>query len=145
MGKLTHAHAEMNAKTTSVGSLTSYESWQIVSSLTKPGSEFQNEVSNKEGSTTPVAIVFDESWKIVSWAATHIWKGQQTLEGFTLPEWRNRGVMRAAAALLVADGKIDTTSTVAVFSPACISVATSIGCRKVRLYELRNGVWMENS
>ena len=135
----------MNAKTAVVGSLTSYESWQIVSHLTKPGSEFQVEVSNKEGSTTPISIVFDESWKIVSWAATHAWQGQQTLEGFTLPEWRSRGVMRAAAALLVAAGKIDTMAPIAVFSPACISIATSVGCRKVRLYELRNGIWVENS
>ncbi len=135
----------MNAKTSVVGSLTSYESWQIVSHLTKPGSEFQVEVSNKEGSITPISIVFDESWKIVSWAATHAWQGQQTLEGFTLPERRSRGVMRAAAALLVAAGKIDTMAPIAVFSPACISIATSVGCRKVRLYELRNGIWVENS
>jgi hypothetical protein len=135
----------MNAKTSVVGSLTPYESGQIISHLTKPGSEFQIEVSNKEGSSTPIAIVFDDSWKIASWAATHTWKGQQTLEGFTLPEWRNRGAMRAAAALLVAAGKIDTTLPIAVFSPACIAIATSVGCRKVRLYELRSGIWVENS
>ena len=135
----------MNAKTAVVGSITAYEAWQIVSSLTKPGSEFQREVTNREGSTTPISIVFDESWKIVSWAATHIWRGQQTLEGFTSPEWRCRGVMRAAAALLVADGAIVVTDPVAVFSPSCISIANSIGCKKVRLYELRNGLWVENS
>lgn len=135
----------MNAKTTVVGKLTPYEAWEIVSSLTKPGSDFQNEVKNREGSTTPIAMVFDESWTIVSWAATHFWNGQQTLEGFTRSDFRNRGVMRAAASLLVADGLVDTSAPIAVFSPACISVASSVGCRRVRLYELRDGQWLENS
>lgn len=135
----------MNAKTSLVGSLSAYEAWQIVSSLTKPGSEFQKEVSNREGSATPIAVVYDGSWKIVSWAATHNWRGQQTIEGFTAIPWRNKGVMRAAASLLVADGRINPFEPVAVFSPSCIPIATSVGCRKVRLYELRNGQWVENS
>jgi hypothetical protein len=135
----------MNAKTSTVGSLTPYEAWEIVSSLTNPGSEFQNEVKAREGSPTPISLVFDGSWTIVSWAATHQWRGQQTLEGFTRPEWRNRGAMRAAAAMLVACGGIDVSQPVAVFSPACISIAAGIGCRKVRLYELRDGLWVENS
>lgn len=138
-------NVKMNAKTSTVGLLTPYEAWDIVSSLTKPGSDFQNEVKAREGSQTPISLVFDGSWTIVSWAATHVWKGQQTLEGFTRPEWRNRGVMRVAAAMLVASGKIDPMSPVAVFSPACISIATSVGCRRVRLYELRDGIWVENS
>jgi hypothetical protein len=135
----------MNAKTSVVGSLTPFEAWQITSSLTRPGSEFQAEVRDGTESDTPIAILFDESWKIVSWAATHDWQGQQTLEGFTLPEWRNRGASRAVSSLLVADGKIDTLSPIAVFSPVLVGIATSVGCRKVRLYELQNGVWVENS
>lgn len=138
-------NVRMNAKTSAVGSLTPYEAWEIVSSLTKPGSEFQQEVKSREGSQTPISLVFDGSWTIVSWAATHTWKGQQTLEGFTRPEWRNRGVMRVAAAMLVASGKVNPLLPVAVFSPACISIATSVGCRRVRLYELRDGLWVENS
>lgn len=135
----------MNAKTTTVGALTPYEAWQIVSSLTKPNSEFQQEVQKGDSSDTPIALVFDRSWKIIAWAATHQWKGQQTLEGFTLPAMRNRGVMRLAASMLVADGSIDVHSSVAVFSPACISIASSVGCRRVRFYELRDGQWVENS
>jgi hypothetical protein len=135
----------MNAKTTTVGSLTPYEAWEIVSSLTKPNSEFQREVRDSEKSGTPIALVFDGSWKIIAWAATHNWQGQQTLEGFTHPSHRSRGLMRMAASMLVADGAIDTLLPLAVFSPACISVANSIGCRRVRLYELRDGRWVENS
>lgn len=135
----------MNAKTTVVGMLTDYEAWEIISSLTKAGSEFQNEVKSREGSRTPISLVFDNSRTVVSWAATHFWKGQQTLEGFTRPDLRNRGTMRAAAAMLVADGSIDTAMPIAVFSPACIAIASSVGCRKVRLYELRDGEWRENS
>jgi hypothetical protein len=94
---------------------------------------------------TPIVIDSEESRKIIAWAATHEWRSQQTIEGFTLPEWRCRGVMRVAVSMLVADGKIDPSRPVAVFSPACISVAASVGCRKVRLYELRDGQWVENS
>ena len=135
----------MNAKTTTVGSLTPYEAWEIVSTLTNPDSEFQREVRDSEKSETPIAIVFDGSWKIVAWAASHKWQGQQTLEGFTRPSHRSRGLMRMAASMLVADGIIDTFLPVAVFSPACIAVASSIGCRRVRLYEQRDGRWVENS
>jgi hypothetical protein len=135
----------MDAITTTVGMLSDLDAKEIVSRLTKPGSEFQREVSGREGSATPIALVRDGSWRIVSWAATHQWSGLQTLEGFTLPECRRRGCQRAAACLLTASGSLNVLLPVAVFSPFLIDIARAVGCREVLLYELRDGVWQLNS
>ena len=69
----------------------------------------------------------------------------QTLEGFTDPYYRRRGLARAAASLLVAEGSIDPIDTVAVFSPQCVSIATALGCRDVRLFERQGQEWVQNS
>lgn len=135
----------MNAKTTVVAKLTQHEADAIASRLTNPGSEFQHEVRNRNGSLTPVAIVFDRSQAIVSWAATHTWRGQQTLEGFTSPESRNRGCARVAAAMLIADGHVDTSRPVAVFAPSFVFLARSLGCTKISLFERRGDDWILNS
>lgn len=135
----------MEAITTTVGSLADYDAAVIVETLTKTGSEFQREVSNRNGSRTPIAIVRDGSWRIVAWAASHVWKGMQTLEGFTLEAYRRRGCSRACAAMLVADGSLDPSRPIAVFAPSCVEIARSVGCREIRLFEFRDGDWFENS
>lgn len=135
----------MDAITTTVGALCEHDASVIIGRLTNPGSEFQKEVASRDGSQTPIAIVRDGSWRIVSWAATHSWRGQQTLEGFTMEAYRRRGFLRAAAAMLIADGSINTRETVAVFSPVLISIASSLGCKRVLLYERRDGDWHLNS
>lgn len=136
----------MEAITTTVGRLFSLDAAAIVSSLTKPGSEFQQEVQDRDRSNaTPIAIVREGSWRIVSWAATHDWRSMQTLEGFTIETHRRRGLARVAAAMLVADGSINPQLPVAVFAPYCVEIARSVGCREVRLFERRGEDWVENS
>lgn len=135
----------MEAITTTVGSLSDTDARAIVTRLTRPGSEFQQEVSNRDGSRTPIVLVRDGSWRIVSWAATHQWRGQQTLEGFTMDAYRRRGCQRAAAALLLASGAISTDRPVAIFSPLLINISHSLGFSTVRLYEFRDGDWRLNS
>jgi hypothetical protein len=135
----------MEAITTTVGMLADLDARAIVAGLTKHGSEFQREVQSRHGSTTPIAIVRDGSWRIVSWAATHEWRSQQTLEGFTLDSYRRRGLSRVAAAMLVADGSINPQLPLAVFAPYCVEIARSVGCRDVRLYERRGDDWFLNS
>jgi len=126
-----------------VKTLSATDAMIIASSMTKSGSEFQAEVLERK-SSTPVAIVRDET-PIVSWAATHTWRGVQTLEGFTREPSRRRGLARVAASMLVAAGHIDTSRTVAVFAPHCVEIARSAGCRDVRLFERRGEDWIENS
>jgi len=135
----------MEAITTTVGRLSDLDASTIVGSLTKHGSEFQREVKSRHGSATPIAIVRDGSWRIVSWTATHEWRSQQTLEGFTLDSHRRRGLARVAAAMLVANGSINPHLPLAVFAPYCVEIARSVGCRDVRLYERRGDDWFENS
>lgn len=135
----------MEAITTTVGALADYDAAVIVESLTRTGSEFQQEVASRNGSRTPIVIVRDGSWRIVSWAASHVWRGMQTLEGFTLEAYRRRGIARACAAMLVADGSLDTRRPLAVFAPYCVEIAKSVGFREIRLFEFRDGDWFENS
>lgn len=135
----------MDAVVLTVERLSDSDARVIVNSMTKPGSEFQEEVKSREGRTTPIAILRDGSETIVSWAATHEWKGMQTIEGFTKDHYRRRGLARAAASLLAAAGHLDTNKTTAVFAPPCVEIARSVGCRSVRLFERRGGEWVENS
>jgi len=135
----------MEAITTTVGSLSDTDAKAIVTRLTKPGSEFQQEVSNRDGSRTPIVLVRDGSWRIVSWAATHQWRGQQTLEGFTMDVYRRRGCQRAAASLLMASGAIRPDDPIAIFSPLMLDIARSLRFSEVRLYEMRDGDWRLNS
>lgn len=135
----------MEAITTTVGRLAELDRIEIIDRLTKHGSEFQQEVASRRESDTPIAIVREGSWRIVSWAATHNWRSMQTLEGFTLPSHRRRSLARLAATMLVADGLIVPTLTVAVFAPHCIEIAHSAGCKDVLLFERRDGDWRINS
>ena len=134
----------MQAFTTTVGQLSLIDAECIITRLTRPKSEFQIEVTEKT-SATPVAIVRTDHERVMAWTATHYWRGMQTLEGFTDPYYRRRGLARAAASLLVAEGSIDPIETVAVFSPQCVSIATALGCRDVRLYERQGQEWVQNS
>jgi hypothetical protein len=134
----------MQAFTTTVGCLSLLDAECIITRLTWPDSEFQVEVKEKT-SDTPVAIVRTKQERVAAWTATHFWRGMQTLEGFTDPSIRRRGIARVAASLLIADGHIDTRETLAVFSPQCVSIATALGCRDVRLFERQGKEWVQNS
>lgn len=134
----------MEAFTTTVGRLSPLDAECIIARLTKPGSEFQQEVTARK-SNTPVAIVRTRETRIAAWAASHSWRGMQTLEGFTDQTLRLRGMARVAACMLVAEGHIDPQETTAVFSPSCVPIATAAGCRDVRLFERRGDDWVQNS
>lgn len=134
----------MRAFTTTVAQLSPLDAECIITRLTRPKSEFQAEVTEKT-SDTPVAVVVTDQERVLAWTATHFWRGMQTLEGFTDPHCRRRGLARAAASLLIANGSIDPRETVAVFSPQCVSIATALGCRDVRLFERQGKEWVQNS
>lgn len=129
-----------------VGMLNKLDADEIVKRLTKPDSEFQREVMGRTSSSqTRIALVRSGSWRIAAWAASHQWRGMQTLEGFTLETARRRGFARLAAAALVADGEIMPVRPLAVFAPHCVDIAKSVGCRDVRLYERHGDDWIETT
>lgn len=124
----------LEAITTTVNNLSDIDAKAISASLTWAGSEFQTEVMNKESSETPIAVVKDGPDRVVAWAASHVWEKHQTLECFTNPDYRRRGLARAAATLLLANGILDASLPIAVFSPECLRLAASIGFADVRLF-----------
>lgn len=111
----------------------------------KKGSDFSRKIAS--GALTPsdgvIAIVADQG-EIIGWARTEHWTdadGREwpTLEAFTRPEYRRRGVCRYAVAGLVADRWVDRA--VAVFDPRMADL-----CRHLRIdcceFHLENGVWV---
>jgi hypothetical protein len=132
----------MEAITTTVRNLSDLDAKAISASLTWAGSEFQIEIMNKESSSTPIAIVRDGPERVVAWAASHVWQKHQTLECFTHPTRRRSGLARTAASLLIADGVLNFTLPIAVFSPECLRLAASLGFADVRLFErCGEGAW----
>jgi hypothetical protein len=135
----------MNVVSKTVSELTSDESTEILIHLTHAGSEFQQEVRNRHGSQTPIALVFRSDGVLATWVATHTWRDLQTLEGYTREDSRRRGLAKLACAVLVADGSVDPELPTAVFSPDFVGVSQSIGCRRVLVYQWRDNDWREVS
>jgi hypothetical protein len=131
--------------TTTVKRLNDLDAKEIVMRLTHHGSEFQQEVSRRQESDTPIALVRSGPWRVAAWAASHNWRDMQTLEGFTLEHFRRRGMARLAAASLVSAGVIIPTLPLAVFAPYCVAISKSVGCRDVRLFERSGDDWIETT
>jgi len=111
--------------------------------LCNSGSEMQREF--REGAaSTPLAVVADEIAP-VAWAAKHEWRGYQTLEGFTDPRYRRRGLQRWAASGLIVAGHLDIARPVAVFAPACVELTRSLGFVESVLFERSGGDWVRVS
>lgn len=96
----------------------------------------------RNNSTTPVSIVFTPWWP-AAWAATHVWREMQTLEGFTHPQHRRQGLQRFAASGLIAAGHLDIRQPVAVFSPDCVGLTRSLGFADVKLFRRTDSDWIE--
>lgn len=130
----------MLCRLTTVRELPESQRNQIVVRLTKLSSEFSAEVA-AGGSDTPVSVVEVHEGFVIAWAATHIWNGMQTLEGFTGAAFRRKGLARLAAAMLFAAGKISKSAPLAVFSEECVKLASSLGSTDIRLYRRSGNDW----
>lgn len=105
--------------------------------LCRQGSEMQQEFLDRV-SSTPVAMVYAGVLP-VAWAATHRWRGFQTVEGFTRMAFRRRGCQRFAAAGLVAARFVQPEFPVAVFAPECVALTRSLGFSDVKLFRRSDG------
>ena len=118
----------------------------IRSRLTKPGSEFQSEVSaaleGDSSSCTPVAV-WHADGAMLAWACSHVWRGMQTLEQYVEERCRNTGKATALTAFLFSCGVISADKPLAVFSPFTADIARKLGCVEVVLFERRGEEWAE--
>jgi hypothetical protein len=110
----------------------------LMLALCNRGSDMQKEFTTCI-SLTPIAIIYDD--KPIAWACTHQWSGFQTLEIYTHEDHRREGLARAAAAMLLAAGHIDTLQQLAVFSPECVPLALSLGFVDVRCFQRVGDEW----
>lgn len=107
--------------------------------LCRVGSEMQQEFVRCE-SETPMVVIYGP--EPLGWVATHIWRSLQTIEGFVDPLHRRRGFARIGALVLMANGYLDATKAVAVFSPECVVLARSLGFTDIRQFRRnRYGDW----
>lgn len=134
----------MQCRVTNVVSLPPHNRYAC-SALCNFGSEMQDEFYGRTdcgGSKTPVAVVYDCDTP-VAWAATHVWRDMQTLEGYTHWRYRRRGLQRFAASGLIAAGHLDIRQPVAVFSPDCVGLTRSLGFVDVKLFRRTGSDWIE--
>lgn len=117
----------------------------IRSRLTRPQSEFQIEVSRVMAgdisSITPVAL-WHVDGALVAWACSHVWKDFQTLEQFTDPQFRRRGIATGLSAALVGAGVLDIRQPVAVFSATTEAVARRLWAVEVVRFERVGSEWV---
>lgn len=114
--------------------------------LTRPGSEFQVEVSavleGEASSCTPIAVCHVDG-ALVGWACSHVWRDTQTLEQFVDERHRRRLMALSLSSALVARGVLDRTKPVAVFSPATGMIARKLGMLIVHEYERQGAEWVQ--
>lgn len=112
--------------------------------LCRLGSDMQREF-RRHNTLTPLSVTYDgEEAMPVAWVATHVWRGLQTLEGYTAQEFRRRGFAKIGALMLLATYHLDRKAPVAVFAPACVELAYSLGFDDVRMFrDDGGGKWME--
>lgn len=110
----------------------------IAAHLCRSGSEMQTEFYERL-KETPVVVFSNEV--PIAWVATHEWRELQTLEAFTHPDWRRRGLARAGALMLAAVSYLDRRGPVAVFSPACVPLTRSLGFPETLLYQRTGSEW----
>ena len=112
--------------------------------LCRLGSDMQREF-RRHNTLTPLSVTYDgEEAMPVAWVATHVWRGLQTLEGYTAQEFRRRGFAKIGALMLLATYRLDRKAPVAVFAPACVELAYSLGFDDVRMFrDDGGGKWTE--
>jgi len=122
---------------TTVDGLTPADCLAIGRRLCHPHSEFQLEVlrrmSGEMSSSTPICL-WHGGGALLAWAASHEWRGMQTLEMFTDLRHRGSGIALALSAALVAAAVLDRDLTLAVFSPATEAIARRLGFVDVQRY-----------
>ena len=128
----------MNAELLTVRDLEPADATWIAAHLCRHGSEMQTEFYERQ-TDTPVVVFSNEH--PIAWVATHEWHGHQTLEGFTDPEWRRRGLARAGALMLMAVSYLERREPVAVFSRDCVGLTRSLGFAETLLYQRDGTDW----
>jgi len=133
----------MNCRVAELRTFPSLDLDICAASLCWAGSEMQSEFCRQE-SLTQIAIVTHGTVP-VAWAASHVWRDLQTLEGFTHPKFRRQGLHRFAATGLLAARVIDPSRPVAVFSGPSVALARSLGFYAVRLFRREGDDWKEHA
>jgi len=125
----------------------------IMSRLSWPdsgsSSSIQKELHKRYVEPTPgphpemaIALIWLDD-TLVGWVGTRLWpekfKGRdvtaQTVECFTDPEYRRRGIARLGLQALMSAGKLNASDIVSVYAPEVINIAKNCGCRIVLLCE----------
>ena len=128
----------MKAELLAVHDLEPADAAWIAAHLCRPGSEMQTEFYTRQASTPVVVFSTTEP---IAWVATHEWRGTQTIEAFTSPYWRRRGLSKAGALMLLAANELERSEPVAVFAPECLGLTRSLGFAQTYVYRRSGPDW----
>ena len=111
----------------------------IVDHLTRPGSDFQRALMDCTQTGT-IALCLDHG-EIIGWARTEEWHGLPTLEAFVATSYRRRGIAKACAACLLADGALSREKRTAVFNKHVVDLAEKLGMLWSAFDRKPDGTW----
>lgn len=113
----------------------------IADHLTRANSDFQQALLEDRPQGT-IAVCLDQG-EIVGWARTEIWQDIPTLEAFVSPAYRRRGIAKACAATLIAEGVYRDHEFIGVFSKTMASLAYRLGLLYAEFNLKPDGTWRE--
>lgn len=128
----------MKAELIQVRDLEAADGAWIASHLCNAGSEMQTEFYERR-TDTPVVVFSNEV--PIAWVVAREWRGDQSIEAFTHPDWRRRGLARAGILMLLSVSYLTREEPVAVFSPDCVPLTRSIGFTETLLYQRHGKDW----
>ena len=111
----------------------------LIDHLTRPGSDFQRALLESTQKGT-IAICFDHG-EIIGWARTEEWHGLPTLEAFVASEYRRRGVAKACASCLLAEGSLARDVRTAVFTKQMTALAEKLSLAWSQFDRKSDGTW----
>ena len=128
----------MKAELLQVRDLEPADAAWIAAHLCNPGSEMQTEFYERR-TDTPVVVFSNEV--PIAWVVARDWRGDQSIEAYTDPEWRRRGLARAGVIMLLATSFLVRSEPVAVFNRDCVQLAASLRFSQTLLYQRDGKGW----
>lgn len=128
-----------------VAAIISRLSWPDSGSASSIQKELEKRYVNPTAGPHPnmaIALIWLDG-TLAGWVGTRPWpekfKGRditaQTVECFTDPEYRRRGLAHIGLQALISANKLNASDIVSVYAPSVVNIARNCGCRVVILCE----------
>ena len=79
---------------------------------------------------------------VVGWASVHHWQGMPALEGYVSRPHREQRLASVLCCVVTAAANVPRTGPIAVFAPACASIARWLGFATIHHYKRVDDGWI---